>query len=46
MLCSKHCSFKKWFSSSYFENAVESAMQWKAIHNEIMQWKTIKKADK
>ena len=33
----KHCSFKIWVSSCYFENARESLLQWKAINNEIMQ---------
>ena len=44
--CSKHYSFQKLFLGSYLENAVGSAMKWKAINNQIMQWKTINRADK
>ena len=38
-VCSKNYSFTK-------SNAMKSAMKWKAINNEIMQWKTINRADK
>ena len=44
--CSKYYSFKQSFLSSYLENAMRSAMKWKAINNEIMQWKTINRANK
>ena len=37
---------KKWFLSSYLENAMTSAMKWKAINNEIIQCETINIADK
>ena len=46
MVCSKHYCFRKWFLSSYLENAIRSAIKWKAINTEIMQWKTINKANK
>ena len=46
MVYSKQYSFKKWFSSSYLENAMKSAMKWKSLNNAIMQWKTINRADK
>ena len=46
MVCSEHYSFKKWFSSSYLENAMKSAMERKAVNNKIMQWKTTNRADK
>ena len=26
LICSEHCSLKKWFSSSFLENAMENAM--------------------
>ena len=42
---SKHYSFKKSFSSSYLENAMRSAMKWKAINNQIMQWGTVNRID-
>ena len=29
MVCSKHYFLKKWFLSSYLENAMRSAMKWK-----------------
>ena len=32
---------KKWFLSSYLENAVRSAMNWKDVNNEVMQWKDV-----
>ena len=35
-----------WFSSSYLVNPMKMAMEWKAINNEIKQWKTINRADK
>ena len=35
---SKHYSSKKWFLSSYVENAMRSAMNWKDINNEAVQW--------
>ena len=44
--CSKYYSFKKLFSSSYLENAMGSAVRGKPINNQIMQWKTINRADK
>ena len=31
----------KWFLSSYLENAVRSAMNWKDVDNEVMQWKDV-----
>ena len=32
---------KKWFLSSYLENTVRSAMNWKDVNNEVMQWKDV-----
>ena len=26
LICSEHCSLKKWFSSSFLENAMKNAM--------------------
>ena len=46
MVCSEHYSFKIWFSSSYLENAMKSAMERKEVNNEIMQWKITNRADK
>ena len=36
---------KNSFSSSYLENAMRSAMKWKAINNQIMQWGTVNRID-
>ena len=46
MVYSEHYSFEKWFSSSYLENAMKSAVEQKAVNNKIMQWKTTNSADK
>ena len=35
-----------WFSSRYLVNPMKMAMEWKAINNEIKQWKIINRADK
>ena len=37
---------KKWFLSSYLENAMRRAMKRKAVNNEIMQWNTINRVGK
>ena len=46
MACSKHYSFRKWFLSSYLENVMRRGVKWKAVNSEIMQSKTINRADK
>ena len=40
-VCSKHYSSKNWVLSSYVENAIRSAINWKDINNEVMQWKAV-----
>ena len=42
---SKYYFLKKCFLDSYLENAMRSTMRWKAVNNEIMQWKKINKAN-
>ena len=40
-VCSKYYSSKQWFLGNYVENAMRSAINWKDIDNEVMQWQTV-----